>query len=344
MARNDALVPPESPSAAPAADDSPPVTQAGPIANLPVPSPGPHGSEAEDAAYWRGYHAALAVAAQPADGDTGSPRVRRMRVDGFTGAKQAVYLEGIAEGLTVGEAAARAGVSVTTVYNFRNRRAGRAFNLAWEAADRRARRPLADQLRDRSVEGQTDTARDGQGELIGTRHRHDNRLAMAILTRLDRKAEAYREDERLVGVIAEEFEELLDLIEGDGDAEAFIEARRPAEGDYAPRERAPAAPTPSEQEQLRRRYEGVDPADIDISDLTMAGRHSWTADQRYRAEKADFFGRYWDEWKPDDEEQEYRPVSSCVRDQLRSHGQVRLTDRPSRDGGSGARAGGRRRS
>jgi hypothetical protein len=244
-------------------------------ASLPVP--------AEDAAYWRGYHAALA--AQAAPDDPASPRVRRMRVDGFTGAKQVVFLEGIAAGLTVEEAAGRAGISVTTAYNFRNRRAGRAFNLAWEAASRRARRPLADHLHDRSLKGQTETVRDKEGEIIATRHRHDNRLAMAMLTRLDKKAEAYREDERLITCLAEEFEELLDVIEEDGDAEEFIESRRPPFTDYeGPREREPR---PDERVyfswQGRHRYDRLDPASIDISDLDTAREREWTDDQRARA-------------------------------------------------------------
>jgi len=75
-----------------------------------------------------------------------------------------VFLEAIAEGMTVGEAVERAGVSRTAVYNFRNRRAGRAFNLAWEAAGRRARRPLADHLHDRLLKGQTDTEREAEDD------------------------------------------------------------------------------------------------------------------------------------------------------------------------------------
>jgi hypothetical protein len=123
-------------------------------ASLPIP--------AEDAAYWRGYHAAIAAQATP--DDSASPRVRRVRVDGFSGARQVVFLEAIAEGMTVGEAVERAGVSRTAVYNFRNRRAGRAFNLAWEAAGRRARRPLADHLHDRSLKGQTDIEREAEDD------------------------------------------------------------------------------------------------------------------------------------------------------------------------------------
>jgi hypothetical protein len=318
MERNGNSGPPESLPAAvpPAANDTHPGSfQAEPAPGLPALSPV---GEAEDAAYWRGYHAALAVAAEPAPDETGSPRVRRMRVDGFSGEKQVVFLESIAAGFTVIEATATAGISVTTAYNFRNRRAGRAFGIAWEAADRRARRPLADHLRDRSLAGQTDTLRDKAGEIVGTRHRHDNRLAMAILTRLDRKAEAYREDERLVTLVAEEFEELLDVIEAEGDAEEFIAARRPAEQDYPPPGRAPVARMLTGDEQLRRRYEGVDPADIDISDLIMADRHSWTADQRYRADKADFFERYWVAREAGSDEQEHEPLPPAIRDQLRS--------------------------
>lgn len=252
-------------------------------ASADAPSSLPVQAPSEEEAYWRGYHAALAVRAAP--DDSASPRVRRVRVDAFTGDKQAVFLGAIAEGLTVEAAAVRAGVSVTTVYNFRNRRAGRAFNFAWEAASRRARRPLADSLHDRSVAGQTETYRGKDGEVVGTRHRHDNRLAMAMLTRLDKKAEAYREEERLVTVLAEEFEELLDCIEDGGDAEDFIESRRPPYDEFQPRERD-ARP----EERVygnwlsRHRYDKVDPASIAISDLDPAECDRWSEDQWARAE------------------------------------------------------------
>lgn len=290
-------------------------------ASLPVPvgAGPPAPAAADEEAYWRGWHAAIAANAAAPPDDPASPRVRRVRVDGFTGAKQAVFLESVAAGLTTVEAADRAGISVTTVYNYRNRREGRAFNIAWEAAGRRARRPLADRLHDRSLDGQTDTLRDKDGEIVGTRHRHDNRLAMAILTRLDRKAEACGEDERLITVIAEEFEEMLDVIEAGGDAEAFVEARRPPAHAYGPHQRMPAPDAEGrEADALRRRYEGVDPADIDISDLVFEESHEWTADQRYRADKADFFERYWNAWEPPDgPPDDGWKLPPAYRDQLR---------------------------
>jgi hypothetical protein len=277
-------------------------TDKAPLSNVDgLASPASLPAPAEDEAYWRGYHAALATQSAPAD-DAASPRVRRTRVDGFTGEKQVIFLEGIAEGLTVGEAAARAGISHTAVYNFRNRRAGRAFNIAWEAADRRARRPLADHLRDRSARGQTDTYRDKDGAIVGTRHRHDNRLAMAILTRLDKKAEAYKEDERLVTVIAEEFEEMLDAIEaGSEDAEDFIDCHRPAPHDYRPDQREPR---PIDNVlfnwERRHRYDKVDPAGIDTSDLDPAGQDRWSEDQWARAWRSGLLDRLEAEEQGDD--------------------------------------------
>jgi len=232
---------------------------------LPVPVPEPGLPEhpvfptpAEDEAYWRGVSNGLRMAAASSVTILGTPpgeapagaRVRRARVDGLSGVKQAVFLEGIAAGLTVAEAAAKAGVSVTALYNFANRRAGRAFAIGWDAASYRSRRPYADHLHERALKGQTEVLRGEDGALIGTKHRHDNRLAMAMLTRADKKAEAYREGERLTVAIAEEFEELLDIIEAEGDAEAFIDSRTPAGEEYRPRERLPDA----DEEQMARYY------------------------------------------------------------------------------------------
>lgn len=221
---------------------------------LPVPSPEPglpehpaFPTDAETEAYWRGVSNGLRMATAssvtivggPPDDTASGPRVRRARVDGLSGVKQAVFLEGIASGLTVEEAAAKAEISVSAVYNFANRRAGRAFAIGWDAATHRSRRRFADHLMDRSLKGQTEVMRGENGLLLGTRHRHDNRLAMAMLTRADKKAEAWREGERLTVAVAEEFEELLDIIEAEGDALSFIESRRPAADEYRPQERLP---------------------------------------------------------------------------------------------------------
>jgi len=221
---------------------------------VPAPEPGlpehpVYPTDAETEAYWRGVSNGLRMAAAssvtlvggPADADAApGPRVRRARVDGLSGIKQAVFLESIAAGLTVQEAAVEAGISTSAVYNFANRAAGRAFAIGWDAAVRRSRRRHADALMERGLKGQTEILRDKDGLLIGTRHRHDNRLAMAMLTRADKKAEAYREDERLVAAVAEEFEELLDVIEAEGDADYFIDCHRPVAEEYRPEACRPA--------------------------------------------------------------------------------------------------------
>lgn len=236
--------------------------EARPLA-LPAPEPGlpdhpAFPTDAETEAYWRGVSSGLRMAAAssvtlvgaaPSEARPG-PRVRRARVDGLSGVKQAVFLEAIAAGLTVDEAAARAEISTSAVYNFANRAAGRAFSIAWDAASRRARRRQADELMERGMKGQTEILRDKDGLLVGTRHRHDNRLAMAMLTRADRKAEAWREDERLVAAVAEEFEELLDVIEAEGDASYFIDCHRPAAEVYEPQACRPAP----DDEQVCRYY------------------------------------------------------------------------------------------
>jgi hypothetical protein len=269
------------------------------------PDPPVFGSEAEEDIYWRGVNAGLRMGGESAVTHVGAPepdpdpdapiesrRVRRARWDGLTGPKQAIFLEEIGEGATVEQAAKAAGISPQAAYNLRNRRAGRAFNIAWEAANRRQRRPLADKLHDRSVEGQTQTYRDKDELIVGTRHYHDNRLAMAMLTRLDRKAEAYREDERLVTAVAEEFEELLDCIEAGGDAEDFIESRTPPPRTYRPQDSLPKADEDWVDEyEIRHRYDHVDPAEVDISDLDRAGIPRWSRDQWARAERSGLLER-----------------------------------------------------
>ena len=82
-------------------------------------------TEAEEDVYWRGVNAGLRMGAASAATHVGgapeppldpeapveSRRVRRARWDGFTGPKQAIFLEQIAEGATVEQAAKAAGIS-----------------------------------------------------------------------------------------------------------------------------------------------------------------------------------------------------------------------------------------
>jgi hypothetical protein len=123
------------------------------------------------------------------DGTPPEPARPAIRNDGWTPDRQARFLAAIAEGHLVRDACAMVGLSVTSAYAFRRRAGGAAFALGWAAANLHAREVLADTLLARAVEGQVETITRGDGSVV-ERHRYDNRLAQAMLTRLDRLAAA----------------------------------------------------------------------------------------------------------------------------------------------------------
>src|SRR6187402_1009361 len=109
---------------------------------------------------------------------------RATRVDGWTPDRIRIFLNALAECGVAGDAARAAGMSKQSAYNLRNRTRGRAFHNAWNAAEHLARRRVAGDLMSRALHGCVEIiVRDGQ--VWGERHRFDNRLTMAVLTRLD---------------------------------------------------------------------------------------------------------------------------------------------------------------
>ncbi len=146
------------------------------------------------------------------------------------------------------------------------------------------RERLADELLSRAMHGCTETVE--RGDAVIMRHRFDNRLSMAMLTRLDREAEKFDEAARTVTIVAEDFEALLECVEAD-DAEAeaaFVAARRPPPF-------APPKPTLAETELMLalaeadrlKAYAAMRPEDIDTSDLDPDEFADWTDDQWERA-------------------------------------------------------------
>src|ERR1044072_5277839 len=113
------------------------------------------------------------------------------RYDGWTPERQRIFLEAISEGHSVAHACRIVGLSKQSAYAFRNRAQGGAFAIGWQAAQLLGRHALADELMDRVMHGVTDTVTYPDGGTL-PRHRHDNRLAMAMLTRMDRAADAAR--------------------------------------------------------------------------------------------------------------------------------------------------------
>jgi hypothetical protein len=139
---------------------------------------------------------------------------QQIRVDGWSPARQRLFLETLAATGIITAACNAAQISTRAAYTLRIRRDGAAFRLGWDAAILIARARLADDLLARALNGHEEVIRkDADGNEI-TRHRHDNRLAMSMLARLDRMADSPPEgsDAALARVVAQDFAAYLDLI------------------------------------------------------------------------------------------------------------------------------------
>ncbi|NCP12084.1 MAG: hypothetical protein GW859_09060 [Sphingomonadales bacterium] len=99
--------------------------------------------------------------------------------------RKRVFLATLAASGIVTDACRAASISPRSAYNLRNRDA--IFAEAWVAAQALARQRLADDLLERALRGQVERIV-RKGEVIAERHRSDNRLALGLLTRLDRLA------------------------------------------------------------------------------------------------------------------------------------------------------------
>ncbi len=112
-----------------------------------------------------------------------------IRHDGWTGEAMAKFLETLAETGIVVEACDAASKSSTAAYALRRREP--LFAEAWEAALGIARDRLADTLLARSIEGNVEQIIK-DGEIVAEKHFIDNRLGLAVLKRLDQRADGAR--------------------------------------------------------------------------------------------------------------------------------------------------------
>ncbi|HYD13672.1 MAG TPA: hypothetical protein VEC11_12565 [Allosphingosinicella sp.] len=164
------------------------------------------------------------------------PDAPTARHDGWTPERERLFLTTLAEAGVVADACRTCGMSRVAAYARRNSAAGHAFALGWDAAILLSRAATADDVASRSRHGVIDRIY-RNGELVMERHRFDNRLTMAHLTRLDRlAAEVERRPE--VHAVAAEYDRYLDLLpEGNAGAERFLAARFPLKrDDGGPRE------------------------------------------------------------------------------------------------------------
>ncbi|VXC97574.1 hypothetical protein [Sphingomonas sp. 8AM] len=215
------------------------------------------------------------------------------RHDGWSATNQRAFLEAIAEGHGVDAACACVGLSATSAYAFRRTAKGAAFALGWRAASLVAREVVAETLMVRALDGQTDTYTRADGSVV-TRHRHDNRLAMSLLARLDRQVEAAPDtDVKAARLVAQEFDAYLDLVAGGGGAAraglflaqrsgALDPIRDAADGDAAAL--APLYALAAADRFARTGHATA--ADVPVADLDPAQRQHWTAEQWARAEAA----------------------------------------------------------
>ncbi len=136
----------------------------------------------------------------------------QIRADGWSPARQRQFLETLAATGVITTACDAVHISPRAAYALRIRRDGAAFRLGWDAAILIARARLADELLARALTGHEEVIRKDEDTI--TRRRHDNRLAMSMLSRLDRMADSPPEgsDAALARVVAQDFAAYLDLL------------------------------------------------------------------------------------------------------------------------------------
>jgi hypothetical protein len=168
--------------------------------------------------------------AAPLDDEIGpAASAAQPRHDGFTPDKRRIFLATLAATGVVADACRMAQVSRMAAYNLRHRAEGRAFARLWDAALLIARGRLADDVHSRAMCGVIDRVY-RNGELVAERHRYDNRLTMAVLTRLDRYAESLDEFAADARAIGGKWEEALALVDAGGDRlDALLQAPRGGE-------------------------------------------------------------------------------------------------------------------
>lgn len=190
---------------------------------------------------------------------------QQSRVDGWSPARQRHFLETLAATGVITTACDAVHISPRAAYALRIRRDGAAFRLGWDAAILIARARLADDLLARALNGHEEVIRKDADAGEITRHRHDNRLAMSMLSRLDRMADnpPQGSDAALARVVAQDFAAYLDML---------------CPQEQAPKEAAPAqAPTAENHPALTPDSNEAAPPAADPSDPTLPASIEATA-------------------------------------------------------------------
>lgn len=230
------------------------------------------------------------------------PGGRKPRHDGWTPEKIGGFLRHLAASGVVEHAADSVGLSASSAYAFRNRRQGRAFARMWDAIlIHRSRARLASETQARAVAGCV-SLRKKDGIVVSEYHYYDNRLAMSLLTRLDRLADKEADSEAHLRTLSEDLEDYIDCVEQGGDVDAFVEARRPEPPRPEPPAPDPLPPSTQKDEvpdpdpELTtfaylsgcRDYLDADPREIEVLDLDPTAKADWSPDHWVRAYRGAF--------------------------------------------------------
>ncbi|KTE30044.1 MULTISPECIES: hypothetical protein [unclassified Sphingopyxis] len=137
----------------------------------------------------------------------------------WTPALQRSFLESLAATGSVISAAAMVCMSPSAAYQFKQRPEGAAFRIGWAAAVLIARDRLADQLLERAIWGYEETSEVDPDDhrRFTRRRRHDGRLGLAMLARLDRMVEtrAKAGEAMLAQIVAGDWSAFLALFDLD---------------------------------------------------------------------------------------------------------------------------------
>jgi hypothetical protein len=253
------------------------------------------------------------------------PTARMHRHDGWTPEKERIFCETLAGCGVVADACRAAGMSRDSAYARRRASSGRAFALAWDAARLVARASVADAVMSRAMNGVVDRVYK-DGALVAERHRYDNRLTMAVLTRLDRIAEGGAACTSALRAAADEFDQLLDLLPGgNAAAEAFLAPRLDRDPLEPPHFRdgvyaRDAEPNMLARAAFRERHGVGLPSDVAIDDLDHARMEGWTDEQLRRGEAAGYLASLEEDEDWPDLALDAEAEGSCASAECPRHG------------------------
>jgi hypothetical protein len=104
----------------------------------------------------------------------------RNRRDGWTPARQRIFIAALSKTGIVAAAARAAGMGVTSAYNLRRRPGAASFAAAWDKVESEARDRALAYVVEHVLNGET-RPRFYRGRYVGTVHRVDTKIALAAL-------------------------------------------------------------------------------------------------------------------------------------------------------------------